>query len=357
MPARMKHRSLPAALSVFAAVLLFTASAAADRVELTDGSVLHGRLVSAEGGKFRLETKFAGVVEIAQEHIASFATDEAVNVGLKAGTQVLGTVAPSANGITVVAADGQMSAATANVVALWRQGVDSPAVRDAKIAADKLKRRWAYEASASLSGRTGGSEKFAGAVGFKATLESPQDKLVFSGIINRAQENGNVTANDWKSGVDYSAFFTGSTVWYARTDLSKDRIKAIDLRSNSAFGIGRKLGNTAKRDTEIRLGLGYTYETYTTGAADFESAGLDVALLNTMTLGWAKMNNRLVWTPSFEEFTNYRLVHETSVDLPIKGADFWKLRMGVNNDYQSEPAAGIGKLDTTYYTALILNWK
>lgn len=353
----MKNRPLFAILGLFAAAHFTAPSAVADRVELTDGSVVHGKLLSAENGKFRLETKFAGVIEIAQEQITNFATDEAVHVGLKAGTQVLGTVAPAANGIAVVAADGQMTSAAANVVALWRPGEDSPAVRDAKIAAEKLKRRWAYEASAAINGRTGGAEKFSGAVGFKATLASPEDKLVFAGAVNRAQENGRQTADDWKAGADYSASFDGAAVWYVRTELSKDKIKNITLRSNSAFGIGRKLARNSARDTEVRLGLGYLYETYTAGAPNFESAGLDVALINSMPLGWAKMNNRLSWTPSFEEFANYRLVHETNFDLPIKGADFWKLRMGVNNDYQSEPAAGIRKLDTTYYTALILNWK
>ncbi len=350
------HRLLTA-VGALALALCTAHPALADRIELTDGSIVHGKLLSADGGKFRVETKFAGVVEIAQEHIVSFSTDEAVNVGLKAGTQVLGTVTATGNGITVVAADGQMSAVPANVVAVWRPGTDSPEVREAKAVAEKAKRRWAYEAAATINGRTGGSEKFAGSVGVKATLESSEDKLVFSGTINRAQENGNETANDWKAGVDYSSFYSGANVWYARTDLSKDRIKAIDLRSNSAFGLGRKLIKNDNQDLEVRFGLGYTYETYTTGAPDFESAGLDLALINAMTLGWAKMNNKVTWTPSFEDFANYRLVHETSFDLPIKTGDFWKLRMGVNNDYQSQPAAGIEKLDTTYFTALILSWK
>jgi putative salt-induced outer membrane protein YdiY len=353
----MNTPRLTRSLGILLLALLAALPATADRIELSDGSILHGKLLSADGGKFRLETKFAGVVEIAQEHIVNFATDEAVHVGLKAGSQVLGTVSPTAGGITVVAADGQMSAAAANVVAVWRPGEDSPTLREAKSAAEKARRRWAYEASASINGRTGGNEKFAGSVGVKATLESSQDKLVFSGTINRAQENGNTTANDWKAGVDYSSFFSDAGVWYARTELAKDRIKAIDLRSNSAFGLGRKLVKSDRQDLEVRFGLGYTYEAYTTGGPDFESAGLDLALINAMTLGWSRMNNKLTWTPSFEDFANYRLVHETSFDLPIKGADFWKLRMGVSNDYQSMPAAGVERLDTTYFTALILSWK
>lgn len=332
-------------------------SAFADRIELNDGSVVVGRILSAEGGQFKVETKFAGVITVAQDQIRTFATDEAVHVGLKAGTQVLGTVASSAAGIAVTAADGQMSAAAGNVVALWRPGEDSPELRAAKAGAEKAKKTWAYEAALAINGRTGGSEKFAGAVGFKATLEGSEDKLVFAGAINRAQENGNETANDWKAGVDYSSFFSGANVWYARTDLTKDRIKSIDLRSNSAFGLGRKLGKTDTRDTEVRLGLGYTYEAYTNGAADFESAGLDVALLNEQTIGWAKMANKLTWTPSFEDFANYRLVHESAFDLPIKTGEFWKLRIGVANEYLSEPPRGVEKLDTTYFTALLLNWK
>jgi hypothetical protein len=329
----------------------------ADRIELNDGSVVIGRILSAEGGQFKVETKFAGVITVAQDQIRTFATDEAVHVGLKAGTQVLGTVASAVTGIAVTAADGQMSAAAANVVAVWRPGEDSPELRAAKAAAEKAKRHWAYEAALAISGRTGGAEKFAGALGVKATLESAEDKLIFAGGINRAQENGNETANDWKAGVDYSAFYSGRNVWYVRTDLTKDRIKALDLRSNSAFGLGRKLGKSDTRDTEVRLGLGYTFESYTNGAADFESAGLDVALINEQTLGWAKMANRLTWTPSFEDFANYRVVHESVFDLPIKTGEFWKLRLGVANEYLSEPPRGVEKLDTTYFTALLLNWK
>lgn len=346
------HRILASALIALA----LSSAARADRVELTDGSVVHGKVLSADKGQFKVETKFAGVITIAQEQIKTFSTDEAVNVGLKAGTQVLGTVTSNGAGIAVTAADGQMSAGTANVVAVWRPGADSPEIREAKAVAEKLKRRWAYEAAAAINGRTGGKEKFAGSLAFKATLESSQDKLMFGAAINRAQENGNQTADDWKAGVDYSSFFSDAVVWYARTELAKDKIKNITLRSNSAFGLGRKLSKTDTRDTEIRLGLGYLYETYTGTTPDFASAGLDVALINKQTFSWVTMNNSFVYTPAFKDFSNYRVVHETTFDLPLK-SDFWKLRMGVNNDYQSQPAGNAPKLDTTYFSALILNWK
>jgi hypothetical protein len=236
----MKNTRIKHLLGILLALGFAVAAGAADRFELADGSVVLGKLVSAEAGKFKVETAFAGTIEIAQDKIKSFSTDDAVNVELAAGSTVLGKVSAAEAGIVVAAADGQMSSATGKVAAVWRPGSESPAVREAKAAAEKLKRRWAYEAVAAITGRTGGSEKFAGSLGLKATLESSEDKLIFAGVINRAQENGNETANDWKAGVDYSsAIAGGKTVWYARTELSKDEIKAIDLRSTRPIRTAR----------------------------------------------------------------------------------------------------------------------
>ena len=94
------------------AVSLFLSgfSLAADRIELTDGSVIMGKLLSAEGGKFKVETAFAGTIEIAQDKIQNFSTAEAVNVRLTAGSAVLGKVEATGRSITIAADGGTMSA-------------------------------------------------------------------------------------------------------------------------------------------------------------------------------------------------------------------------------------------------------
>lgn len=342
-------------IAVAVAGLAAAVSLFADRFELADGSIVNGKLLSAEGGKFKVETAFAGTIEIAQDKIKSFATDEAVHVGLSAGSAVLGKVEGTETGIKVVASDGQMSAATGNIAAVWRPGSDSPEMRAAKEALEKAKRRWAYEASVAINGRTGVSEKFGANLGFKATLASPQDKLVFNLQVERAQDNGIDTADRQFGGVDYSSFFSDKNVWYARTSIEKDNIKRLDLRSTTAFGLGRKLIKKEKQDLEFRLGLSYLYETYANNTR-FDSPGADVSFLHTYQFSNSKMTNSLVFTPAFEDFANYRLRHESAVELPL-GASLWKLKVGLANDYQSTPPPGTEKLDTTYFTSLILNWQ
>jgi hypothetical protein len=68
------------------------------------------------------------------------------------------------------------------------------------------------------------------------------------------------------------------------------------------------------------------------------------------------MNNVLTYTPTFKDFNNYRLHHETSYEMPL-AASLWKLKTGISNDYTSIPQPGIDRLDTLYFTSLILNWK
>ncbi len=350
----MKHTTLKHLLCLAFALGLALA-ARADRIELTDGSVVFGKLLSAEAGKFKVETAFAGTIEIAQDKIKGFTTDEAVNVGLAAGSTVQGRVEQSEAGLKVVAADGTMSAAPAKVTAVWRVGADSPETRALKEKAAKLERKWAYEASVAINGRTGGSEKFAGAVGLKATLESAQDKLIFTLQAEKAEDNGVETANRQFAGADYSSFFTPNNVWYARTSIEKDTIKALDLRSSTAFGIGRKLIKKDHQDLELRAGVSYLYETYANGTK-FDSPGLDIAFIHSYQFKNGKMNNTLTYTPTFKDFNNYRLHHETTYEMPIT-ASLWKLKMGVTNDYTSIPQPGIDRLDTLYFTSLILNWK
>ena len=60
--------------------------------------------------------------------------------------------------------------------------------------------------------------------------------------------------------------------------------------------------------------------------------------------------------PTFEDFSNFRLTHESYYEVPL-AAPFWKLRLGISNDYNSKPGAGVEKLDTMYFTRLVLTWQ
>ena len=333
----------------------FAGTAVADRVELSDGSVIHGKIVSLEAEKLKMETAFAGVIEIAQATVRMIATDEPVNVSLITGSAVLGQVSPANGRLKVAVPNGELAIVPADIASVWRQGAESPTARASRLAAEKARRNWAYEASVAITGRSGASEKFNSALGFKATLESAYDRLIFTLAAEQAEDNGVETANRQFGGVDYSSFYSADNGWYVRTSLESDEIKGIDLRSLSAFGFSRKLIKHARHDLEGRVGASYLYESYANNTT-FSSPGLDVTLLNTYTFANGKLNTAITYTPAFEDFANYRILHESSFEMPLVAA-LWKLKLGLKNEYQSKPPATVEKFDTTYFTSLILNWK
>ncbi len=338
---------------LFVAGLVLTA--VADQVELADGSLIKGRILTIEGGKIKLETTFVGTVSIALESVTHFATDEAVHVSVGGAPAVLSRIEPAGHGVRVAGDGVQTETAPTQVVALWRQGAENPAEKVARELLDKAKRKWAYEATVAITGRTGTSDKLNANAGFKATLASNRDRLILSVAADRAQDSGVMTSDRNFGGADYSSFYSPDHGWYVRTSLERDAIKALDLRSTSAVGFTRKLIRKSTQDLEFRSGASYLYEDYSTGTK-FNSPGLDFTLLNTYTFKGSKLSSTLSYAPTFRDFSNYRIRHESGLELPLS-VSLWKLKLGLVNDYQSVPPAGVNRLDTTYFTSLLLNWK
>ncbi len=113
----------------------------------------------------------------------------------------------------------------------------------------------------------------------------------------------------------------------------------------------------AKETLTARLGLSFRNENYRSPLTpDINAAGLDVGINHTLTFDSAALVNRVSFVPSFNDFANFRLTHESFLELPI-AASQWKLRLGINNDYNSKPGKGVDKLDTGYFTRLVLSWK
>ncbi len=326
--------------------------ASADVIETVGGSTIQGKVLSTDGGVVRIETDFAGVIEVKQAQVKSLVTDAPVFVQLTDGNAVQGRIEKAGTALRVAGTTGAMQTQPASIAHIWLPGDKSPAER----AADALRRKWTYTAAFDLNGRQGNSDRFFIGTSGRATLQGEDDRLVFFANYSRADENDNTTQDEGKAGVDYSNFFTEKTSWYVRTELGFDKTKFLDLRSQSAAGLGYSWIKTARQSLEVRGGLSYRFENYSTGL-DFDSVGLDTGLIHSYVFEWGKLTNELTWTPSFDDFGNFVITHESAVELPLAAGKAWKLRVGLKNDYTSEPPAGLTKHDWTYFTQLVFTWQ
>ncbi len=247
-------------------------------------------------------------------------------------------------------ADGQLTTDVSKVAATWPAGAEDPQTV-------ALRRHWIYETAVDITGKTGNKEQTGTAASARATLKTPQDALQFYAAYDRQISDGAKSADQLKVGVDYQNNFSGKKSWYVRDEGGFDRVKDVNLYNVAAAGVGYDLIKEPKHTLTARTGLSYRYEGYRNPATeDVSSAGLDLGLNHEWEFAESKLVNRISWVPAFSDFGNFRLTHESFYEMPLT-IPWWKLRLGVANDYNSKPGAGVEKLDTTYFTRLVMSWE
>jgi putative salt-induced outer membrane protein YdiY len=344
-----KRHLLPLAVAALFAAIFNLASA--DVVETKSGARLIGKVVKIDGVVVTLSTDYAGDVVIKQGEISSLKTDEALVVRLTGGTVMAGTVTPTADGkIQITGEDGVITTSVDKVASTWTVGATDPAIK-------ALETHWTYEATADIVGKTGNSEQLGTSFGARAKRIGPTDVLQFYSAYNRQRTDGEVSSDQFKAGLDYADNYSGRKSWYVRNEAGFDRVKDIELYNVAAAGLGYDF---IKRDRHIltaRTGLSFRYEGYKNPSTDaVKSFGLDLGLHHEYTFTNSKLVNDITFLPAFDDFTNYRAYHESYFEIPLFNPN-WKLRMGVSNDYNSQPGSGVDKLDTTYFTRFVLNWE
>ncbi|MDX2109170.1 MAG: DUF481 domain-containing protein [Verrucomicrobiota bacterium] len=334
----------------------------ADVVEIKDGSRLVGKIIEASDSNLKLETAYAGTITVPLTQVASFSTESPVFVRLQSGTTMLGNVKGDSSGnLSISGADGTLNTQASKVTATWPTTGKDPEITKKEAELAKLDRKWKYEAIAEVSGKSGNTTKSDVGLGMKATLESSQDvlKLYASYNYSEAETAGvkSTSADNMKGGIDYASFFYKDLGWYARSELEKDELKDIDIRSSSGAGITYRFANTENWKLNGRTGFGYRYESYTSGGSK-EKPGLDFGLNNNLRFAtWGRLITDLSFTPTLSDFSDYLFIHDTGLEIPLGFSTKWALRMGVNNEYNSMPTPGREKLDTTYYSKFVLKWE
>jgi putative salt-induced outer membrane protein YdiY len=331
-------------------LLFISLHAAADRVRTVDGAELTGTITLIDKGVIHLDTSYAGTLKIKQDQVASFESDEPRVVRLASGTVMAGPISSDGQGkIRIQSEDGVLETNTAKVSTAWSPGSEDPEIV-------RNRRAWRYQASVDLTGRSGNTDRFALGTHLQAELKGPDDTLAFFFTYEQAEEDETKTEDRVAGGASYESFFSPILGWYVRTELEADRIDRIGLRSTNAGGLSYRLINKENQSLVARSGLGYRYTSFTDNVEDESSATLDFGLAHSFRYkDIFRMKNDLTYVPAIDDFGNYRVVHDSGIEVPVGSSENWKLRFGIRNEYLSDTTAE-EKLDTSYYTRMIYSW-
>jgi hypothetical protein len=230
---------------------------------------------------------------------------------------------------------------------------------------------WTYEGALGFSGKSGSGAKQDGHATLKAVRATAVSRLeaqllVQTGSADDANGDSRKTSDEWIGKADFTSYFSSQWGWQVKQHLERDRFENIKLRSLSSLGLSFKAVQESDRRLEFAAGFAHRYESY---GFDLNRDGMDDRSGSEsqpgMNLGlkwywkfaeWAEWNLSLDYNPVFEDMGDYRLDHQSTLDIPLGYSDAWKLRLLLANQYKSVRPVGQDASDTTYALSLLFKW-
>lgn len=349
-------------LAVCAGLVLSSASVRADEVHLSDGSKLVGTIESAADGKLTLSTEFAGKLVLDLSRVTGIVSAEPLNVEFASGDRLVGVIEAGADSEAgrLKSEVGEVPLTTDKVKFIWRPSAESPEVVAMRAEAEKkieaLKPDWTIKLEAGGNKTEGNTETFDAQGRFDLIRKTESDLLNFYLAAIYSEQNQARTKNEYRGGVKYEGNVTDRWYWYTRLELEYDEFENLDLRTTAAAGAGYYWLRKPEHELKSRVGVGYRNENYTNGRTE-DDVITDLGLDYRVQLAkFAEFTHSTTYSPSLEDFSNYRLDFDTALALPLKD-NRWKFKVGMRNEYNSMPAPGLERLDNTYYANIVLELK
>jgi hypothetical protein len=342
----MNHRTKGAfAACLYAcAIAMALPCVAADRVELSDGSVLFGTVVDADSGIVTLETAAVGTLSIDYANVVSMQVESEVTLQMEDGSVLKSPSLAVSEGRLNLPTQAATSYALADLTRInpapWELG-------------DGYNRTGLF--SGSLASQRGNTDTDELAYRAESAWESLKDRYrtELFGEVNRA--NGIENADNWTLRTRYDRTQTGNWYWGGGVGFEQDSFADLDLRASAGPYAGRKFFTEPVFELEAETGLAYISEDFIT-ADDREYIGAtwDLKIASNWLGGDSKLYYQQKGILNLEQIDNLVFNNTLGLSFPlfknIEGSAevIWDLNTGA--------VAGTQKLDETYQFRIGYTW-
>jgi len=309
----------------------------ADQVTFVNGDRLTGTIGHLVGGKLTFESDMAGALTIDINDVATFGSDEAVELHLEDGSLVHERVSSSEPNYVTVRAVGRVAFDGIS-------SINPP---------PKPRPKWTGEVSAGFTSTAGNTstDSITGSASMKKRTE--KDRRTFSTDYARGrQENPSTgkrtkTQDWWRTKAKYDYFFAKKLYGYLDGRYETDDIAQLDRRMIIGSGAGYQWIESEALNFSTEGGLAYMYEQYgnNTGSSDAISMQLGYNFDKKIGEGITFIHD-LTYYPSTENFSDYFLTSTAEIRASLNKDMFTNFKAVLN--YDATPAAGKHKTDTKY---------
>jgi putative salt-induced outer membrane protein YdiY len=328
----------------------------ADQVTMKNGDHLSGSIVKYDGKNLILKSEFAGQVTIPWDAVTAITSSAPLNIGLKDGQMLVGTV---------TTADGKFMVATSATGSV-------PAPRDAIVVIRSKEEQAAYDADADHSRNPrlidlwtgfldlgyattrGNTDTGSFTLNTDATRATTRDKIEakFTMIDSSSNASGTsiTTANAKRGSIAYNLNINKRWFGFGSVNLEQDQFQSLDLRFNPAGGVGYHAINTPKTTFDLQLGASEDKEYFSTNLdRAFTEVLVGEEFVHKVTAS-TSIHEQFTFFPNVSSSGNYRINFDVAAVTAIKKWFGWQFT--VSDRYLSNPVAGRKDNDIIISTGL-----
>lgn len=339
-----------------AALALFTMPVFADQITMKNGDRLSGSIVKFDGKNLTIKSEFAGVVTIPWDAVTEVTSTNPLNVGLKGGQMVVGTVTTADGKFTIATKEtGNVTAARESVEVIRSKEEQAAYDADADHARNpRLIDLWNGFLDLGYATTRGNTDTGSFNLNADATRATSRDKIEakFTMIDSSSDASGKsiTTANAKRGGIAYNLNVDHRWFGFGSVSLEQDQFQGLDLRFNPAGGVGYHAMKTPKTSLDLNFGVSEDKEFFSDGTdRAFTEILLGEEFVHKMSAS-TSLHQQLTIFPNVSSGGNYRVNFDLSAVTAIKKWFGWQFT--VSDRFLSNPLAGRKDNDVLISTGL-----
>ena len=328
------------------------ASLRADQITLKNGDRISGSIVKYDGKNLVLKSELAGEVTIPWEAVTDIKATEPLNLGLKGGQQLVGTVQTTDNKIAVETKDAGTVTAPRENIEYIRSKAEEAAYQAQleRYRNPRLTDLWTGFLDLGFAQSGGNAITKTFNLTANASRATPRDKMAayFTSIYAAGTvqgKSGIVTANAKRGGLSYNVNLSKKVFGFGSVDLENDEFQSLDLRFVPAGGLGYHVIARDNTMLDLQAGGALNREVFNTGLNRTHGEALIGETLMHKFSKVATLQQRFFYYPGFSDSSN-RMNFDISFSTAIKKWLGWQLTF--SDRYLSNPVAGRKKNDTLF---------
>lgn len=336
----------------------------ADQVTLKNGDRLSGNIIKYDGKNLVLKSDLAGDVTIPWENVTAVTSTEALNVTLKDGQRIVGTVTTDGTKFNVATKDTGSVTAARDSVEYIRSEPEQKAY-DTEIDRYKNPRLidlWTGTFDLGYTVATGNTETETFTLVANAVRATTRDKIIvnYTQIYSTGNASGPdlTTANAKRGGIVYNLNLTKRMFIFGLVSLENDEFQSLDLRFAPAGGVGYHAINRPNTILDLSLGASMDKEFFsatpeTPAGTNLDPTYAEILLGEDFTHKFTKtfsMHEDLVFYPNVSSVGNYRLNFDIAAVASIK--KWMSFQISASDRYLSNPLVGHKTNDILFTTGL-----